>query len=82
MLFIRQEIDRQRQPTPGQHRDQAVLAKGADHTIEGHGGDVTDHGAQLQTEATVRGDQGIAGHVRPHLSVAQDEVGQDGEYML
>ena len=25
------------------------------------------------------GDQGIAGHVRPHLSVAQDEVRQDGE---
>ncbi len=28
------------------------------------------------------GDQGIAGHVRPHLSVAQDEVRQDGEDRL
>src|SRR5215813_9225461 len=59
-----------------------MLSKGADHTIEGHGGDVAEHGAQLQTEATVRGDQGIAGHVRPHLAVAQDEVRQDGEDRL
>ena len=34
----------------------------------------------IQTEATVRGEQGIAGHVRPHRAVAQDEVRQDGEH--
>ena len=41
---------------------------------------ITAH--QLQTEATVGGEQGIAGHVRPHRAVAQDEVRQDGEDRL
>ena len=44
--------------------------------------DGADHRAPRQTEATVRGDQGIAGHVRPHLSVAQDQVRQDGKHGL
>src|SRR5712691_11226809 len=35
--------------------------------------------AQLQTEATVGGQQCITGHLRAHLTVTQDEVGQDGE---
>ena len=35
VLLIGQDRRRQGQPTPGQHRDQAVLAKGADHTREG-----------------------------------------------
>ena len=36
VLLIGEDIRRQRQATPGQHCDQAVLSKGADHTIEGH----------------------------------------------
>ena len=28
------------------------------------------------------GEQGIAGYVRPHRSIAQDEVRQDGKYRL
>src|SRR5438445_11561447 len=35
--------------------------------------------AQLQAEATMGRQQGIAGHVRPHRAVAQDKVRQDGE---
>src|SRR5712664_925643 len=33
----------------------------------------------FQTETTMGGQQGIAGHVRPHRAVAQDKVRQDGE---
>ena len=59
-----------------------VLAKGADHAIEGHGRDVADHRTPFQTEATLGGNQGIAGHGWLHRSIAQDEVWQDGEYRL
>ena len=41
---------------------------------------MTDDRAQLQTEATVGGQQGIAGHLGSHLAIAQDEVRQDGEH--
>jgi len=79
MLLVGQEVDGQRQPTPRQHRDQTVLTEGTDQTVEGHGRDVTDHRAQLQTEATMGRQQGIAGHLGSHLAIAQDEMGQDGE---
>ena len=79
VFFIGQDIRRQRQATPGQHRDQTVLAQGTDQAIEGHGGDVADDRAPLQTEAAVGGEQGIAGHIGAHRAVAQDEMGQDGE---
>jgi hypothetical protein len=36
VLFIGQEIHRQREPTPGQDRHQAVMAECANQTIEGH----------------------------------------------
>jgi hypothetical protein len=39
-----------------------------------------DHRAQLQTQPTVGGQQGITGHLGSHLAVPQDEVGQDSEY--
>ena len=55
VLFIGQEIDGQWEATPGQHRHQALLPKGTDHAIERHGGDMIEHRAQLQTEATVCG---------------------------
>ena len=37
MLFIGEEIDRERQSTPGEHGHQTVLSKGTDQTIERHG---------------------------------------------
>jgi hypothetical protein len=54
VLFIGQKIDRQWQPTPGQHGDQTVVAKRADEAIERRGGDMIEHGAPLQTQPTMR----------------------------
>jgi len=34
VFFIRQEIDRQRQPTPGEHRYHTLLTQGADQAVE------------------------------------------------
>src|SRR5436190_24037791 len=39
-----------------------------------------DDRAQFQTEPPVRGQQGIAGHLRSHLAIAQDEVREDREH--
>src|SRR5918999_2631780 len=82
MLLIGQEIDGQRQPAPGQHGDQTLAAKRTDQAIEGHGGEMGDYGAQLQTEATVGGQQGVARDLRAHLARAQDEVREDREHGL
>jgi hypothetical protein len=41
---------------------------------------MVDHRAPLQTEPTIGGQQGIAGHLRAHLTIAQDEVGKDREH--
>src|SRR5262249_10176894 len=70
----------QGQPTPRQHSHQTVVAKRTDEAIEGHGGEMVEDRAQLQTESPVGGQQGIAGYVRSHLTIAQDEMGQDGEH--
>ena len=80
MLFIRQKIGGQGQPTPRQHRHQPLVAKRTHQAIEGHGGDMADHRAQFHTEATMRGQQGITGHVWPHSAIAQDKVGEDREH--
>ena len=80
VLFIREEICGQGQATPGQYPDQTVLAECADEAIERHRGNMADHGAELQTQVTVCGQQGIAGHLRSHLARAQDEVRQHGEH--
>ena len=80
MLFIGQEIDGQRQPTPGQHRHQALLTQRTDQAIEGHRGDMVEDRTQLQTEAAMRGQQRITGHLRSHLAIAQDEVREDREH--
>ena len=53
--FIRQDIRGQRQSTPHQHRNQTLLTEGTDQTVEGHGREMADDRAQLQTEATVVG---------------------------
>ena len=80
VLLIGQEIDGQRQPTPGQHRHQTLVAERTDQAIEGHGRDMVEDRAQLQTEAAMGGQQGIAGHLRAHLAIAQDEVREDREH--
>jgi hypothetical protein len=80
MLFIGQDIGRQRQMTLDEDVDQTVLAQGADQTREGHGGEMADDRAQLQTQSTMCGQQRITGHLRAHLAVAQDEMWQDGEH--
>src|SRR5207245_3143038 len=51
VFLIGEDIRRQRQAAPRQYRDQTVLAKGADHAIEGHGRDVAEHRTPFQTEA-------------------------------
>ena len=79
VLFISQDIDRQRQSTPRQHGHQALLTQSTHQAIEGHGRDVAHHRTPFQTEPAVGGQQSITGHVRPHRAVAQDEVWQDGE---
>src|SRR5256886_3024776 len=43
VLLIRQEIHWERQPTPGEHRDQTVVAERTDETIEGHRREVIEH---------------------------------------
>jgi hypothetical protein len=50
MLLIGQEIDRQRQSTPRQHRHEPLVAEGAHQTIEGHRRDMVDDGTELETE--------------------------------
>jgi hypothetical protein len=57
-----------------------VLAKCADEAIERRGRDMAEHGAPLQTEATMCGQQGITGHLRSHRAITQDEVRQDREH--
>ena len=59
VFFIDQDIGRQWQVTCEPHADQAMLAQGAEQAIEGHGRDVADGCAPLQTEATMGGDQGL-----------------------
>src|SRR5262249_29600087 len=51
-----------------------------DEAVKGHGRDVADHGAELQTEAAMRGQERITGDLRAHRAIPQDEVGQDGEH--
>ena len=75
-LFIGQEIDGQRQPTPGEHRDQPVVAERTDEAGERHGRDRVEHRAQLHTETAVRGPQRITGDLRSPLTIAENDVGE------
>jgi hypothetical protein len=80
VLLIGQEIGRERGTTPSEDGDQTLAPKGTDPPVEGHGGEMGDHGAPRQTEATVGRQQGIAGHLGSPLAIAQDKVRQDGEH--
>src|SRR5207302_3916667 len=70
VLLIGEDIDGQSESTPGQHGDQTLLPQRTDQTVEGHGRDMVEHRAPLQTEATVRGQQRITGDIRAHLAIA------------
>jgi hypothetical protein len=80
VLLIAQEIRGQGQTTPGEHRDQTLGATRTDHVLKGYRGDMAEDGAQLQTEATMGGHQGIASDLGSHLALAPDEMRQDGEH--
>ena len=80
MLLISQEIDRQSQPTLGQYGHETLLSERADETIDRHRREMTDDRTEFQTQSAVSGPQGITGHLRSHLAIAQDEVRQDGEH--
>jgi hypothetical protein len=80
VLFIRQDIDGEGQTTPGQNRDDTLVAEGADQAIEGHRRDLTDDRTAFQTEPTMRRQRGVASDIRSHLARAQDEMRQDGEH--
>jgi hypothetical protein len=70
VLFVGQDIERQRQATPHQHRDQVVLPQGTEQAIEGHRGDMADGCRPFQAEAAVGGNQGLPGHLRAHTAIA------------
>ncbi len=80
MLLIGQDIDGQRQTAPRQHGDQTLVAECTDETIDGHWRDMRDAGAEVQTEATMGRQQGIAGHCGPYMARAENEVGEDREH--
>jgi hypothetical protein len=80
VLFIGQEICRQRRPTPGEHGHKTLLSERTDEAIESHRGDMADDRAPLQTEAPMHGQHSVAGYIRMHLAIAQDEVGEDHKH--
>ena len=80
MLFIGQDIGRQRQMTLDEDVDQTVLTQGADQTIESHGRDMADGRTPFQTEPAMSGQQGISGRLGAHRAVPQDEMGQHGKH--
>jgi hypothetical protein len=55
VFFVGQKIGGEGEPTPGEHRHQTLVAERTDEAIKGHRGDMADHGAQLQTQAPMRG---------------------------
>ena len=79
-LLVCQAVGGQRPPTPRQHSDQTVLAACANEALERPGRDLGDHRPARQPEPTVGGQQGIAGHLRVHLAIAYDDVGEDREH--
>src|SRR5262249_5882182 len=82
VLLVGQNVDRQWETASGQHDHQTLVSERADEAIERHRREMVKHGAQLQTEATVGGQQRITGHCGPHLAVTQDEMRQDRKYCL
>ena len=75
-LLIGQERDRQGQTTPGQDRHQTVVAEGTAQAIERQRRDLPQHRPQRHTQPPMRRHEGGAGHLRRHLVLTQDAVGQ------
>src|SRR6266481_2180363 len=80
VLLVGQEIHGEGQTVPGEHRHQTLVAKRTDQAIERHRGDMPDDRTQLQAQSSMGGQEGIAGSLRSHLAIAQDEVREDREY--
>src|SRR6266850_5934963 len=80
VFFIREDIRGQRQPTPRQHLDQALLTERTDQTVERHRREMLDDRAELQTETTMGGQERITGHLRSQRAVTPDARRQDGEH--
>ena len=81
VLLIRQELHRERQPTPGEPRAQLVVAERTDETIECHRREMIEHRIQLQAQAAMGGQPRIPSHFRSHLTRAQDEVREDRQHL-
>jgi hypothetical protein len=79
VFFIGEKICRQGQLTAGQHGDQTLVAQGADQAVESHRGDVAHDRTPCETEATVGDGQRLPSHVGAHVTVTQDQLGQDSE---
>jgi hypothetical protein len=79
-LFISQDRRRQGQTPPGPHRDETLLAAGADETRDGHGGDMAADRAPFQTEPSRPREQGGVDGVSTHGAIAQDQGGEDREH--
>jgi hypothetical protein len=79
VLLVGPDRDRQRQPTPGQHGHQSVVAQRTDEAVERHGRERVEHGAPLQTAPAMRGQSDSAGDVGAQRAIAQGERRQDGE---
>jgi hypothetical protein len=54
VLLVCQEVGRQGESTPRQHRHQTVVAEGTDQAIERHRRDMPNHRTQLQTQPPMR----------------------------
>jgi hypothetical protein len=79
VLFIRQDIHRERQPTPGEDCHETVVAERTDEAVERHGREMIEHCAQLQTEPPVGRQQRITGDVWSHRARTSDAVREDRE---
>jgi hypothetical protein len=76
-LCISQDRRRPGQTTPCPHRDEMLVAEGADATRDGHGGDMAADRAQFPTEPSRPREQGGVDGVRTHGARAQDQGGED-----
>jgi hypothetical protein len=75
LFFIGEAIHRQRERALEKHDNQTVLAKGTDHAVKGHRGDIANGRTPLETETTVGGHQGLPSRIGMPAAIAQDEVG-------
>jgi hypothetical protein len=82
VLRIRQAIHRQRQPTPGEHRDQSGVAERTDETRQRPGRERLEHRTPRHAQAARRGQQHSAGPLRAHAAIASDEVREARDHRL